>query len=63
MVMGPYRRGTMAELKDKTVKGVSCGLIENIANKGISFLVGLVLVRLLSLTKIRSESGWNDIEF
>lgn len=40
----------MAErnLKDKTVKGVSWSLIDNIANKGISFLVGLVLARLLS---------------
>ena len=35
-------------LKDKTVKGVSWSLIDNIANKGISFLVGLILARLLS---------------
>ena len=35
-------------LKDKTVKGISWSLIDNIANKGISFLVGLVLARLLS---------------
>ena len=40
----------MAEqgLKNKTVKGVSWSFIDNIANKGISFLVGLVLARLLS---------------
>ena len=38
----------VVSLKDKTLKGVSWSLIDNVANKGISFLVGLVLARLLS---------------
>lgn len=35
-------------LKDKTLKGVSWSFIDNIAGSGITFLVGLVLARLLS---------------
>ena len=40
-------------LKNKTVKGVSWSFIDNLASSGISFLVGLVLARLL----IPSEYG------
>ena len=39
---------TEQSLKDKTVNGISWSLLDNISNKGISFLVGLVLARLLS---------------
>lgn len=35
-------------LKNKTIKGASWSFLDNIANQGISFLVGLVLARLLS---------------
>ncbi len=35
-------------LKNKAVKGVSWSFIDNIANSGITFLVGIVLARLLS---------------
>lgn len=35
-------------LKDKTVAGLSWSAIDSIANQGITFLVGLVLARLLS---------------
>ena len=35
-------------LKNKTVKGVSWSFIDNLASSGISFLVGLVLARLLT---------------
>lgn len=35
-------------LKNKAVKGVSWSFIDNIASSGVSFLVGLVLARLLS---------------
>lgn len=40
----------MAEesLKNKTVKGASWSFIDNVASQGITFLVGLVLARLLS---------------
>lgn len=39
----------MAEsLKQKTVKGVGWSFADNIANQGITFLVGLVLARLLT---------------
>ena len=40
----------MAEesLKNKTVKGASWSFIDSIAGQGITFLVGLVLARLLS---------------
>ena len=37
-----------ASLKDKTVKGVGWSFADNIANSGITFLVGLVLARLLT---------------
>lgn len=35
-------------LKDKTVRGVGWSFIDNIASSGITFLVGLVLARLLT---------------
>lgn len=35
-------------LKEKTVKGMSWSAVDSIANQGITFLVGLVLARLLS---------------
>lgn len=35
-------------LKDKTVSGVSWSAIDSVANHGITFLVGIVLARLLS---------------
>lgn len=35
-------------LKNKTVKGASWSFIDNIAGQGITFLVGLILARLLS---------------
>lgn len=35
-------------LRQKTVKGVGWSLADNIANKGVSFLVGLVLARLIT---------------
>jgi len=35
-------------LKKRTLKGVSWSFVDNIAGSGISFLVGLVLARLLS---------------
>lgn len=35
-------------LRSKTVKGVGWSFTDNIANQGISFVVGLVLARLLS---------------
>lgn len=40
----------MAEesLRNKTVKGASWSFLDNLANQGITFLVGLVLARLLS---------------
>ena len=39
----------MAEsLKQKTVKGVGWSFADNIANQGITFLVGLVLARLIT---------------
>ena len=39
----------MAEsLKHKTVKGVGWSFVDNIANSGITFLVGLVLARILT---------------
>lgn len=33
-------------LRDKTARGVGWSFIDNIANSGITFLVGLVLARL-----------------
>lgn len=38
----------MSELKDKTVKGVSWSAIDNATQYGVSFLIGIVLARLLS---------------
>ena len=38
----------MSSLKHKTVHGVSWSLIDNLASSGISFLVGIVLARILS---------------
>ena len=40
----------MAEqsLKDKTVKGVAWSVIDNVAQFGVTFIVGIVLARLLS---------------
>ena len=35
-------------LKNKTIRGVTWSLIDNIANSGITFLVGLILARLLT---------------
>lgn len=35
-------------LKDKTVRGVGWSFIDNIASSGITFLVGLILARLLT---------------
>lgn len=35
-------------LKNKTVKGVSWSFVDNIANQGITFLVGLILARILN---------------
>lgn len=38
----------MESLKKKTVKGASWSLIDNIANTGVSFLVGIILARILT---------------
>jgi O-antigen/teichoic acid export membrane protein len=38
----------MESLKSKTVKGISWSFIDAFANQGITFLVGLILARLLS---------------
>lgn len=35
-------------LKNKTVKGVSWSFVDNIANQGVTFLVGLILARILT---------------
>lgn len=35
-------------LKNKTIKGVSWSFVDNIANQGITFLVGLILARILT---------------
>ena len=35
-------------LKDKAVRGVGWSFIDNIASSGITFLVGLILARLLT---------------
>lgn len=37
-----------SSLKDKTVKGLSWSTIDSVASQGISFVVGIVLARLLS---------------
>lgn len=38
----------MSVLKDKAIKGVAWSFVDNIANSGITFIVGIVLARLLS---------------
>lgn len=38
-------------LKQKTFNGMKWGLIDNLANSGVTFLVGLILARLLSPTE------------
>lgn len=38
----------MGELKDKTLSGVKWSAIGNFSNKGVSFVIGLLLARLLS---------------
>ncbi len=38
-------------LRNKTFNGVKWGLLDNLANSGISFIVGLVLARMLSPTE------------
>ena len=35
-------------LKDKTVNGVAWSAIDNVAQYGVSFIVGVILARLLS---------------
>lgn len=37
-----------SSLKDKAIKGVGWSFVDNIANQGITFLVGLVLARILT---------------
>ena len=39
---------SLNSLKDKTVSGISWSAIDSVANQGITFLVGLILARLLS---------------
>jgi len=41
----------MESLKKKTVKGASWSLIDNIASSGVSFLVGIILARILTPTE------------
>lgn len=38
----------MSILKDKAIKGIAWSFVDNLANSGITFLVGIVLARLLS---------------
>ncbi len=38
----------MQGIKEKAIKGVSWSFIDNIANSGITFLVGIILARILS---------------
>lgn len=38
----------MLGLKEKTIKGVSWSIIDNLANAGITFLIGILLARILS---------------
>ena len=38
----------MLGLKEKTIKGVSWSIIDNLANAGITFLIGIILARILS---------------
>ena len=44
-------------LKDKTVRGVGWSFIDNIASSGITFLVGLILARLLTPEEYGSQVG------
>lgn len=39
---------TVSSLRHKTVHGVSWSLVDNVASSGISFIVGIVLARILS---------------
>jgi O-antigen/teichoic acid export membrane protein len=41
----------MQGIKEKAIKGVSWSFIDNIANAGITFLVGMILARILSPTE------------
>jgi O-antigen/teichoic acid export membrane protein len=38
----------MKGLKEKAIKGVSWSVIDNLANAGITFLIGIILARILS---------------
>lgn len=38
----------MKDLKEKAIKGVSWSVIDNLANSGITFLIGVILARILS---------------
>ena len=38
----------MQDIKEKAIKGVSWSFIDNIANSGITFLVGIILARILT---------------
>ena len=38
----------MNDLKEKAIKGVSWSVIDNLANAGITFLIGIILARILS---------------
>lgn len=40
--------GMTGSLKNKTVRGIGWSFIDNISNQGITFLIGIVLARLLS---------------
>jgi len=41
----------MDSIKDKAIKGIKWSFIDNLANSGITFLVGIVLARLLTPTE------------
>lgn len=38
----------MKGLKEKAINGVSWSVIDNLANAGITFLIGIILARILS---------------
>lgn len=40
--------GMAGSLKNKTVRGIGWSFVDNISNQGITFLIGIVLARLLS---------------
>ena len=41
----------MAEsLKDKSIKGISWSFVEQILTRGVNFVIGIILARLLSPT-------------